>query len=213
MIKLFVIDDHHIFRDGVRMLIDSVDDMEVVGDAASGLLALELLETVQPDVILMDVQMPDENGITVTRQIKDLYPDIAVLMLTMFEQDHSLFSAMKAGACGYILKGINQTEMLGAIRVAAGGGVVFSPRLKERMATYFGRIQPTRPPNAPAINQREQDILGRIADGEDNKAIAQAMSLSPKTVRNYVSQLLKKLDVNDRSEAVSKARSTGLIDY
>ena len=161
----------------------------------------------------MDVHMPDENGITVTRQIKQRYPEVAVLMLTMFEDDNSLFSAMKAGACGYILKGINQTDMLGSIRLAANGGAVFSPRIAARMAAYFGRIQPTRSPNAPTLNQRERDILNCITAGDDNVAIADKLSLSPKTVRNYVSQLLKKLEAADRIEAADKARQRGLIDY
>lgn len=213
MIKIFVIDDHHIFRDGIQLLIDSVEDIRLVGDAASGKEALQKLQTVTPDVILMDVQMPDANGIAVTRQVKRLYPNIAVLMLTMLEDDQSLFSAMKAGACGYILKGIYQDDMLGAIRMAASGGAVFSPRMAARMASYFGRMQPNRSPDAPDLNQRERDILNRIAAGDDNTAIAETLHLSPKTVRNYVSQLLKKLAASDRLEAASKARDAGLIDY
>lgn len=213
MIKLFVVDDHPIFRDGVRMLIDSVEDITLVGDAESGTDALRQLATLSADVILMDVQMPDENGIAVTRKIKELYPEVAVLMLTMFEDDNSLFSAMKAGACGYILKGVNQTDMLGSIRLAASGGAVFSPRMATRMAAYFGRVQPNRSPNAPDLNQRERDILTRIAAGDDNTAIAETLHLSPKTVRNYISQLLKKLEVSDRLAAVEKARIAGLIDY
>ena len=213
MVKLFVIDDHHIFRDGVQMLIDSVNDIEIVGDAASGKEALVKLKDVQPDVILMDVHMPDENGISVTRQVKSVYPDIAVLMLTMFEEDNALFSAMKAGACGYILKGINQTDMLGSIRIAANGGAVFSPRMAARLAAHFGRVQPVRPKNAPMLNRREFDVLERIIAGDDNASIGEALHLSPKTVRNYVSQLLKKLDVNNRLEVAAKARASGLIDY
>ena len=213
MVKLFVIDDHHIFRDGVQMLVDSVDDIEIVGDAASGKEALQKLASVQPDVILMDVHMPDENGIAVTRKVKALYPNVAVLMLTMFEEDNSLFSAMKAGACGYILKGINQNDMLGSIRLAANGGAVFSPRMAARMAAYFGRVQPIRPSDAPDLNQRERDILARIAAGDDNASIADNLHLSQKTVRNYVSRLLKKLGTNDRAEAVQRARQNGLLDY
>ncbi len=213
MIKIFVIDDHHIFRDGIQLLIDSVEDIRLVGDAASGKEALQKLQTVTPDVILMDVQMPDANGIAVTRQVKRLYPNIAVLMLTMLEDDQSLFSAMKAGACGYILKGIYQDDMLGAIRMAASGGAVFSPRMAARMASYFGRMQPNRHPNAPDLSQREIDILNRIAAGDDNVAIAETLHISPKTVRNNVSQLLKKLEATDRLEAANRARNAGLIDY
>lgn len=211
MIKLFVVDDHHIFRDGLQMLIDSVADIEIVGAAASGEAALSLLETITPDVILMDVHMPNENGIAVTRKIKQLYPEIAVLMLTMFEDDHSLFSAMKAGACGYVLKGVNQTDMLGSVRLAASGGAVFSPRIAARMGAYFGRMQSPQA-NIPTLNQRERDILKRITAGDDNLTIAQTLSLSPKTVRNYVSQLLKKLGASDRLEAATIARDAGLFD-
>ena len=213
MIKLFVVDDHHIFRDGIRMLIDSVDDIVVVGDAAAGAEALRKLRSVTPDVVLMDVQMPGENGIAVTRQVKQLYPDLAVLMLTMFDDDHSLFSAMKAGASGYVLKGIYQSDMLDAIRVAARGGAVFSPLMAARMAAYFGRIQPNRHPDAPELNPREYDILKRIAAGDNNVTIAEALHISPKTVRNNVSQLLNKLKATDRIEAANKARDAGLIDY
>jgi DNA-binding NarL/FixJ family response regulator len=213
MIKIFVVDDHALFRDGLRLLIDSTDDMTLVGESESGADVAEKIAGLQPDLILMDIHMPEENGIEVTRRIKAQYPDVIVLMLTMFDDDKSVFAAMRAGASGYILKGIKHNEMLQTLRVAATGGAVFSPRIAGYIMQWFSQMQIANPESdeeLPDLSRREQDILALIAAGDDNPMIAEKLTLSPKTVRNYVSQVLKKLEVSDRMAAAKKARQAGI---
>lgn len=215
MIKIFVVDDHEMFRDGVRLLVDSTDDMTLVGEAESGVGVLEQLAVLQPDLVLMDINMPGENGIEVTRRVKAQYPDVHVLMLTMFEDDKSVFAAMRAGASGYILKGVKHREMLQTLRIAAEGGAVFSPRIATFIMQSFSQTaeeeaEPEAADELPKLSRREQDILALIAAGDDNPMIAEKLTLSPKTVRNYVSQVLKKLAVEDRLEAAKKARQSGI---
>jgi DNA-binding NarL/FixJ family response regulator len=213
MIHIFVVDDHEIFRDGLRMLIESTDDMKLVGEAESGADVIEKLADLQPDLILMDIHMPGENGIDVTRRVKAQYPDMIVLILTMFEDDKSVFAAMRAGASGYILKGLKHNEMLQTLRVAATGGAVFSPQIAGHIMQWFAQMQTANPEAADELtnlSRRELDILALIAAGDDNPAIAEKLTLSPKTVRNYVSQVLKKLAVSDRMAAAKKARQGGI---
>ena len=213
MIKLFIVDDHQIFRDGLRLLIESSDDMTVMGEADSGESAVRQLTNRQPDLVLMDIQMPGENGIETTQRIKESSPDLKVLMLTMFEDDQSVFSAMRAGAVGYILKDTSHTQMLDTLRLAAAGGAVFSPKIAHHMMQWFTEMQNARPKlnvELPELSQREYDILALIAAGDDNPTIAEKLVLSPKTVRNYVSQVLKKLAVTDRIAAAEKARQAGI---
>ncbi len=213
MINIFIVDDHEIFRDGLRMLIESTDDMALIGEAESGEGVIEKLASLHPDLILMDIHMPGENGIEITRRIKDQYPEMSVLMLTMFEDDKSVFAAMRAGASGYILKGIKHSEMLQTLRVAAAGGAVFSPRIAGYILQSFSQLE-TSPlketAELPKLSSREHDILVLIAAGDDNPTISEKLFLSPKTVRNYVSQVLKKLAVSDRIEAAEKARRAGI---
>lgn len=215
MIKVFVVDDHEIFRDGLRLLIESSDDMIFVGEAESGEGVMSKLAEAAPDLILMDIHMPGENGIEVTRRIKQQYPDINVLILTMFEDDKSVFAAMRAGASGYVLKGIKHDEMLQTVRVAAGGGAVFSPSIAGHIMQWFAHMETTEADSSdelPSLSRRELDILTLIAAGDDNPTIAEKLVLSPKTVRNYVSQVLTKLEASDRMEAAQKARRAGLDD-
>lgn len=213
MIRIFVVDDHEIFRDGLRLLIESADDMMLIGEAESGADVLSQLEADKPDLILMDINMPGENGIEVTRRIKQHYPDMTVLMLTMFEDDKSVFAAMRAGASGYVLKGIKHDEMLQTLRLAATGGAVFSPRIAGHIMQWFanmGTAHKETGDELPQLSRRELDILALIAAGDDNPTIAEKLVLSPKTVRNYVSQVLTKLEASDRLEAAAKARRGGL---
>lgn len=213
MINLFVVDDHEIFRDGLRLLIDTSEDMTIIGEAESGADVLTKLTDLQPDLILMDIHMPGENGIEVTRRIKQQYPELTVLMLTMFEDDKSVFAAMRAGASGYILKGIKPAEMLQTLRIAATGGAVFSPRIAGYIMQWFTQIETKQPEptvDLPQLSRRELDILTLIAAGDDNPTITEKLTLSPKTVRNYVSQVLKKLAVSDRMAAAQKARQAGI---
>lgn len=214
MISIFIVDDHEIFRDGLRMLFDEAEDMTVVGEAESGADVLLKIGDTQPDLILMDIHMPGENGIDVTRRIKERYPDSTVLMLTMFEDDQSVFAAMRAGAAGYVLKGIKHQDMLQTVRVVATGGAVFSPRIARQMMQWFERMpgsaEATPSGAFPELSPREQEVIALIAAGNDNAAIAAKLTLTPKTVRNYVSQVLKKLAVSDRAAAVEKARQAGI---
>jgi DNA-binding NarL/FixJ family response regulator len=212
MIKIFIVDDHEMFRDGVRLLIDSTDDLTLVGEAESGADVLPQLAALQPDLVLMDINMPGENGIDITRRVKDQYPNMIVLMLTMFEDDKSVFAAMRAGASGYVLKGIKHNEMLQTLRLAGVGGAVFSPRIADYIMQSFVHaelLQREPAVELPKLSRREQDILALIAAGDDNPKIAEKLTLSPKTVRNYVSQVLKKLAVSDRIEAAEKVRQSG----
>ncbi len=211
MIRVFIVDDHQIFRDGLRVLLNAAPDLEVAGEADSGQAALSQMAEAQPDVVLMDIQMPGENGIDITRQLKRRFPHIQVLMLTMFEDDQSVFAAMTAGASGYTLKGVNHLEMLRSIRTVAAGGAVFSPRIASRMIDYFQHVQhQSKPDIFPELSERELDVLRLIASEHDNKTIAAKLFLSTKTVRNYVSQIMKKLSVSERSLAAEKARQAGL---
>ncbi len=214
MTDVFIVDDHQIFRDGLRALLESTGEITVVGDAASGDGLLEKLEAARPALVLMDIQMPGINGIALTRQVKARFPDIAVLMLTMFEDDQSVFSAMQAGASGYVLKGISNEDMIASIITAASGGAVFSQNVAQYMLAYFRRAhsEGAESDNLPELSQRERDVLTLIADGADNPQIAQQLALTPKTVRNYVSRVLKKLNATDRNDAGTIARNSGLID-
>lgn len=210
-IQVFIVDDHHIFRDGLRVLLEAADDIDVVGEADSGISAETQLKTLQTDLVLMDIQMPGENGIETTLRLKQQHPDLKILMLTMFEDDHSVFSAMRAGSSGYVLKGINHMDMLRAVRTAASGGAIFSPQIAVRMVNYFDQMYPVKPvASLPELSQRERDVLVRLAAGDNNRAIAEQLTLTTKTVRNYVSQILKKLQVNNRDAAVAKAHKAGL---
>jgi DNA-binding NarL/FixJ family response regulator len=187
--------------------------MAMIGEAEGGVEALEKLASLQPDLILMDINMPGENGIEVTRRIKAQYPDMTVLMLTMFEDDKSVFAAMRAGASGYVLKGIKHNEMLETLRIAAGGGAVFSPQVAGYIMQWFTQMPVTQaePESEPLnLSRREMDILTLLAAGDDNPTISEKLTLSPKTVRNYVSQVLKKLEVSDRLAAAQKLRRSGI---
>lgn len=197
------------------MLIETSDDMTVVGEAASGASVMPKLAQVKPDLILMDIQMPGENGIDVTRRVKQAYPDLNVLMLTMFEDDRSVFAAMQAGAIGYVLKGINHAEMLHTIRIAAAGGAVFSPSIASHMMQWFKQLSGNTPQTQPTaslpdLTEREYEVLTMLAAGDNNAKIAEKLFVTPKTVRNYVSQVLKKLAVDDRRAAASKAHEAGI---
>jgi DNA-binding NarL/FixJ family response regulator len=210
-IRVLIADDHLLFRDGLRALLASAEDTELVGEATSGDEAIALAAALQPDLILMDIRMPGVNGIDATRQIVRTSPHIGVLMITMFEDDASVFAAMRAGARGYLLKGANHTEMLRAIRAVGGGDAIFSPAIAGRLMEYFANIRPATPPQAfPELTDREREVLDLIAQGYKNADIATRLVLSSKTVRNHVTNILSKLQVADRAEAIVRAREAGL---
>ncbi len=210
-IHILIADDHPLFRDGMHGLLDSVPDTEVVGEAATGDEAIALAASLQPDVILMDIKMPGINGIQATREIVHTSPHIGILVVTMLEDDDSVFAAMRAGACGYLLKGANQAEILRAIRAVANGEAIFGPSIARRLLGFFAATRRTVPPRIfPELTEREGEILALIAQGRSNEEIAEQLSLSLKTVRNHVSNIFSKLQVADRAQAVIRAREAGL---
>jgi DNA-binding NarL/FixJ family response regulator len=209
--RILIADDHQIFRDGLNALLLSIPEAEIVGEATTGEEAIDLAEKFKPDIVLMDVQMPGMNGIEATRQIAQRLPDIKVLMLTMFEDDHSVFAAMRAGARGYILKGVKHAEMLRAIEAVDSGEAIFSPSIASRMMSFFTNLRPSQPSQAfPELSDREREVLDLIARDFKNAEIAASLVISPKTVRNHVSSILSKLQVADRVEAAARARDAGM---
>ncbi len=210
-LRVLVADDHPMFRDGLRALLTSTPDAELVGEATTGEEAVSLAAELQPDVILMDVQMPGMGGLEATRQIVQDSPHVRVLVVTMFEDDGTVFRAMRAGARGYLLKGASYKEMLRAIDAVGNGEAIFSPAVAIRLVDYFAGIRPTAQPEVfPELSDREREILGLIAQGQKNPEIARRLYLSPKTVRNHVSNILSKLQVVDRTQAIIRAREAGL---
>lgn len=211
-IRVLICDDHPMFRQGVRGLIDVAMDLDAAGEAATGDVALEMASSVAPDVVLMDIQIPVINGIEVTRRIVAANPDAAVLVLTMFDDDSSVFAAMRAGARGYVLKGAGPEELLFAVRAAARGEAIFSPQIARRLMNYFATLHPTSAPaNAfPDLTEREREILTHVAQGRRNSEIARDLFITPKTVTNHITNILAKLQVADRTEAILRAREAGL---
>lgn len=210
LIRILLADDHMLFRDGMRALFGSLPDTDVVGEAANGMAAVNLAERLQPDVVLMDIQMPGLNGIEATRQIVKASPHIGVVVVTMFEDDDSVFAAMRAGARGYVLKGADQEEMLRVIRAVARGEALFGPAIAIRLASYFSGPRPAPTVAFPELTEREREVLALLAQGLSNQEIAGKLTLSIKTVRNHVSNIFSKLQVVDRVQAALRARDAGL---
>jgi DNA-binding NarL/FixJ family response regulator len=210
-LHILIVDDHPLFRKGMRTLLNSMEGVEVVGEGISGEDAIALAEDLQPDVILMDLQMPGINGLTAIREIVKTSPHIRILVVSLFSDDDSVFAAMRAGARGYILKDTEEEEMLRAIHAVGGGEAIFSPAIATRMMSYFSSTRTKIPKEIfPELTDREREILELIADGNPNPDIATELKISLKTVRNYVSNIYSKLQVADRAQAVIKAREAGL---
>jgi DNA-binding NarL/FixJ family response regulator len=210
-LRVLIADDHPLFRHGIQALLNATSDIEVVGEAKTGEEVIALAATLQPDVILMDIQMPGVNGIEATRRILQTSPHIRILMVTMFEDDASVFTAMRAGARGYALKDTEKAEMLRAIRAVGGGEAIFSPAIATRLLEFFAAPRPALPPQVfPELTEREREILNLIALGHSNNEIASRLVLSPHTVRNYVSNVFSKLQVADRAHAIVRAREAGM---
>jgi DNA-binding NarL/FixJ family response regulator len=207
-VRVLIADDHPHFRDGLRALLLSAPDIEVVGEAKDGEEAISRAARLQPDVVLMDLNMPGTGGIEATRRILHTSPHISVLVISMYEDDDSVFAALKAGARGYLLKGALKAEILRAIRAVVSGEAIFGPAIARRLMQYFAAPRPETPPEAfPELTEREREILELIARHETNPEIAHRLHLSPKTVRNHVSN---KLQVADRAQAIIRAREAGL---
>jgi DNA-binding NarL/FixJ family response regulator len=209
-IRLYIVDDHTLFRDGLRALLDSREDMQVVGQASTGMEAVETVATAMPDVVLMDIQMPDMNGIEATRRVLHIRPEISVIVVTMLETDDTVFAALRAGARGYVLKEADQDEMLRTIRAVAAGEAFFGPAIAKRLMGFFANLPPAASGAFPELTEREIEVLELIAKGFNNARIAQHLGISSKTVRNHVSNVLSKLHVADRAEAIIRARQAGL---
>lgn len=210
-IRVVVADDHPIYRDGLRLVLCPQDGIQIVGEASTGAEAVSLAVELQPDVVVMDVRMPDLNGIEATRKIRSVDERVAVLMLTMFDDDESVFSAMRAGAKGYVLKGADRSEIVRAVQAVADGEVVFGPGVADRVLGYFLAMRggPTLKPFSE-LTDREREVLELVAKGYSNQQVARRLVLSPKTVRNHVSNIFSKLQVADRAQAIVRAREAGL---
>jgi DNA-binding NarL/FixJ family response regulator len=210
-LQILVADDSAAFRAGLAALIASVEGVTLVGEAENGDEAVAMALELQPDIVLMDLSMPGRNGIEATRAIVSGAPHIAVLVLTMHEDDESVFAAVQAGARGYLVKGTRQAELLRALHSVAEGGAVFGPAIAGRLVAFFAAAaQVTTPTPFPDLTAREREILDLIARGRANAQIAETLGLSTKTVRNYVSNIFTKIQVVDRSQAIVKARDAGI---
>ena len=226
-IRLLVVDDHPLFREGVKALLSTITDFEVVGEASDGVSAVKQFQALHPQVVLMDINMPGGGGIEATRAILATDPRTGVVMVTMLEDDASVFAAMRAGARGYVLKGANPQEMLAVIRAVAEGQALFGPAIAVRMVRFFQEIAavgPASPGNTVTkektrssaenglseLSEREREVLDLIATGYNNTEIAQKLVISPKTVRNHITSIFSKLQVADRAQAIRRARSGGL---
>ncbi len=209
--RLLIADDHAAFRAGLRALLETAGDVTVVGEAGTGHEAIAAVAALHPDVVLMDVNMPGLDGVEATRRIVDASPHVAVLVLTMHEDEETVFAAVRAGARGYLLKGSQRAEILRAVRAVVAGEAIFGPAVARRLMAYFARPAPRPDPAAfPELTEREREILDLVARGRSNADITAALVLSPKTVRNHVSNIFSKLQVRDRSEAIVRAREAGM---
>lgn len=210
-LRILVADDHPLFRHGIREALSLAPDIQVVGEATSGEEAITQAEALQPDVILMDVNMPGVNGIQATRRILHDSPHIRILVVTMFEDDATVFAAMRAGARGYILKDAEKENILRAIQAVGNSEAIFSPTIATRLIDFFATQSSALPKDIfPSLTEREREILQLIARGQSNADIARELTLSPKTVYNYVSNILSKLQVADRAQAIIRAREAGM---
>ncbi|WP_416981358.1 response regulator [Streptomyces sp. T028] len=208
-VRVVIADDHRIVLDGLAALLLSVDGIDLVGEAASGEEAVALTGTLLPDVVLMDIEMPGIGGVEATRRITTAHPGVAVVMLTMYGEDEFVFSALRAGAHGYLLKGAQQEDVIRTIGAVARGDAVFGPDVAPRVLRTFTDPRPATGP-FPQLTDREREVLALLANGWPNTRIARRLALTPKTVANHVSNILTKLQAPDRTTAILKARRAGL---
>jgi DNA-binding NarL/FixJ family response regulator len=209
--RVLLVEDHPMFRDGLARMLETVEDVEVVGEAGTGEEAVQLAEQLKPTIILMDLNLPKMSGIEATKQIIQKQPNIGILVLTMYDDDSSVFAAMRAGARGYLLKEANRNEIIRAIQAVGDGEAIFSPSIARRMMYYFEAKSKQAQVNVfPQLTEREREVLDHIARGENNAEIASVLGLNQKTVRNHVSNILSKLHASDRAHAIIMAREAGL---
>jgi DNA-binding NarL/FixJ family response regulator len=209
--RVLIADDHPTFRRGLGSLIESLPDVELVGEADDGESAVSMTAQIKPDVVVMDLNMPRLNGIEATRRIIADDPSAAIIVLTMLDEDESVFAAMRAGARGYIVKGADTEDVLRAVESVARGDLVFGPSVAGRVLSYLTQPLSARDPVMfPELSDREREILELLARGLSNTEIARRLVVSPKTVRNHVSNVFAKLQVSDRAQAIERARRAGL---
>jgi DNA-binding NarL/FixJ family response regulator len=208
-VRVLIADDHPLVRQGLQAALAPMPDVEIVAEAATGQAAIREAVLHRPDVVVMDLQMPDLNGIDATRELRRVVPSAAVLVLTMFDDDDSVFAAMRAGARGYVLKGAEHQEIARAITAVAAGEAIFGPAIATRVLGYFA-TPPRAPTPFPELTTREREVLDLIAAGRSNHQIAERLGLSGKTVANHISAIFAKLQVADRTQAILRARDAGL---
>jgi len=211
-IRVLIADDHRVYREGVRVLLQELEEVKLIGEAADGDQAISETERLLPDVILMDLRMPGTNGIEASRRILARNPRIGILVLTMYDDDESVFSAMRAGARGYLLKDADQTDLLRAVQAVSRGEAIFSPTVAQRLVGYFAALHATAQGAQafPDLTMREREVLQLLAAAHSNAAIAARLGLSIKTVQNHISNIFSKLQVADRAQAIVRAREAGL---
>lgn len=213
-IRILVVDDHTILRAGLRMMLNAQPDMEVIGEAQDGRQALQEAQRLQPDVILMDITMPDVNGIEATRHIKRVLPEVKILMLTMHEHDEYVFQALRAGASGYMLKEAADTELITAIHVIKSGQFYLSPTAQSVVVgDYLQRVRTGEERDSySCLTEREREILKLVAEGHTNNQIAERLIISPKTVDTHRTHIMDKLNLHSRAELVKYAMRRGLLE-
>ncbi len=215
-IRVCLVDDQRLMREGLRTLLELEEGIAVAGEAENGLEAVEVYEHLAPDVVLMDIRMPEVDGVEATRRILARHPEAKVVILTTFDDDNLVFDGLRAGALGYLLKDVSGRELAEAVRKVAGGGALIEPSIARKVLAEFSRLAPavagqTQKLSEP-LSAREEEILGLMARGLTNKEIGLRLSLSEGTVKNYVSGVLQKLGVQDRTQAALRARDLGMLD-
>jgi len=211
-VRVVLADDHPVVRGGLRALLATIEGIEVVGEAVDGEAAVREVQLLRPDVVLVDIRMPVLDGVEATRRVRECAPETAVLVLTMYDDDATVLTAMQAGARGYLLKGAEQEEIVGAIRAVAAGQAIFGPGIASRLLGYFAAPPEPKPDDEPfpELTAREREILTLLADGRRTAQIAAELYLSPKTVSNNLTSIFVKLEVADRGAAIIRARERGL---